>query len=125
MSEPAPIDLPPGLWSQPAPDSSGVDGLADVEAVQMVRTPATLHYDYTPGIATTRFLRAIKDKTPDGGALPRERQGLHPAPRRVADVGSPDDRAGRAGPRRHHGRLLRREPGLHRQRAGDPLRLRV
>jgi len=62
MSEPAPIDLPPGLWSQPAVDTSAVAELADVEAVQMVRNPARLDYDYTPGIATTRFLRAIKEK---------------------------------------------------------------
>ena len=56
ITEPAPIDLPEGLWSQPAVDTSAIEGLADVEAVQLLTVPAKLTYDYTPGIATTRFL---------------------------------------------------------------------
>jgi len=62
MSEPAPIDLPAGLWSQPELDTSAVAELADVESVQSLRAAATLYYDYTPGIATTLFLRALKEK---------------------------------------------------------------
>ncbi len=62
ITEPAPIELPEGLWSQPAVDTSAIEGLADVEAVQLLTVPAKLTYDYTPGIATTRFLRAIKEK---------------------------------------------------------------
>ncbi len=62
ITEPAPIDLPEGLWSQPAVDTSAIDGLGAVEAVQLLKAPAKLTYDYTPGIATTRLLRAIKEK---------------------------------------------------------------
>lgn len=62
ITEPAPIELPEGLWSQPAVDTSAIEGLAGVEAVQLLTVPAKLTYDYTPGIATTRFLRAIKEK---------------------------------------------------------------
>lgn len=85
MSEPAPIDLPAGLWSQPAVDTSAVDGLAAVEAVQMVRTPAKLDYDYTPGIATTRFLRAIKEKRLVGERCP-ETGKVYIPPRGVSPV---------------------------------------
>jgi hypothetical protein len=70
MSEPAPIDLPAGLWSQPALDTSAIDGFGDVEAIQSLRAPATLRYDYTPGLATTRFLRALKDKRLVGERCP-------------------------------------------------------
>ena len=85
MSEPAPIDLPAGLWSQPAVDTSAVDGLAAVAAVQMVRTPAKLDYDYTPGIATTRFLRAIKEKRLVGERCP-ETGKVYIPPRGVSPV---------------------------------------
>lgn len=61
ITEPAPIDLPDGLWSQPAADFSALEGIDDVEKVQLYTTPASLTYDYTPGLATTRFLRAIKE----------------------------------------------------------------
>ena len=63
MSEPAPIPLPEGLWSQPpltCPPSVSCGRRAGLT----VRTPAKIVYDYTPGIATTRFLRAIKEKRP-------------------------------------------------------------
>jgi uncharacterized OB-fold protein len=85
MSEPAPIDLPAGLWSQPAVDTSAIDGLDAVEAVQMVRTPAKLDYDYTPGIATTRFLRAIKEKRLVGERCP-ETGKVYIPPRGVSPV---------------------------------------
>lgn len=84
MSEPAPIELPEGLWSQPEIDTSAV-GLGDVEAVQMYRTPATLNYDYTPGIATTRFLRAIKEKRLVGERCP-ETGKVYVPPRGVSPV---------------------------------------
>ncbi|GEM_PF-193149 len=61
-TEPAPIQLPEGIWTQPAVDTSAVAELDAVEAVKIVRAPAKLVYDYTPGLATTRFLRAIKEK---------------------------------------------------------------
>lgn len=70
MSEPAPIDLPAGLWSQPALDTSAIDGLDAVEPVQSLRAPATLYYDYTPGVATTLFLRAIAEKKLTGEVCP-------------------------------------------------------
>lgn len=61
-SEPAPIEIPEGVWSQPEVDMSAVAEIASVESVRSVRAFASLTYDYTPGLATTRFLRAIKEK---------------------------------------------------------------
>lgn len=84
-AEPAPISLPEGLWSQPAIDTSAVPELADVEQVQLVRTPARLEYDYTPGIATTRFLRAIKEKRLVGERCP-ETGKVYIPPRGVSPV---------------------------------------
>ncbi len=85
MSETAPIDLPEGLWSQPAIDTSAVAELADVEPVQLVRNPAKLVYDYTPGAATTRFLRAIKEKRLVGERCP-ETNKVYIPPRGVSPV---------------------------------------
>ena len=70
IHEPAPIDLPEGLWSQPSVDTSALDGLDQVEAVQLINTPAKFVYDYTPGIARTRFLRAIAEKRLVGQRCP-------------------------------------------------------
>lgn len=84
-SEPAPIELPAGLWSQPEIDVSAVAELADVEPVQVVRTPATLVYDYTPGVATTRFLKALKEKRLVGERCPETGQVYVP-PRGVSPV---------------------------------------
>lgn len=61
-SQPAPIEIPEGVWSQPAVNMSAVADLESVEAVRSVRAFASMTYDYTPGVATTRFLRAIKEK---------------------------------------------------------------
>lgn len=61
-SEPAPIEIPEGVWSQPEVDMSAIEEIASVESVRSVRAFASLTYDYTPGLATTRFLRAIKEK---------------------------------------------------------------
>ncbi|MEX0769080.1 MAG: OB-fold domain-containing protein [Microthrixaceae bacterium] len=61
-NEPAPIELPAGVWSQPEVDMTAVAELGSVEAVQSVRAFASLTYDYTPGLATTRFLRLIQEK---------------------------------------------------------------
>jgi len=85
MSEPAPIPLPEGLWSQPAPDLSALGELADAEQVRTVRTPAKIVYDYTPGIATTRFLRAIKEKRLVGERCP-ETGKVYIPPRGVSPV---------------------------------------
>ena len=51
--------LPGGLWSQPQPTvpNTSVD-----EPVQRLRMPAAMVYDYTPGLAQTRFLRGLKEK---------------------------------------------------------------
>lgn len=84
-SEPAPIELPAGVWSQPDVDLSAVADLADVEPVQLVRMPATLHYDYTPGVATTRFLKAIKEKRLVGERCP-ETGKVYIPPRGVSPV---------------------------------------
>lgn len=85
MTEPAPIELPEGLWSQPAVDTSAVPELADVEQVQLVRTPASLTYDFTPGVATTRFLKAIKEKRLVGERCP-ETDKVYIPPRGVSPV---------------------------------------
>lgn len=85
MTEPAPIELPEGIWHQPAIDTSAVPELAEVEPVQLVRTPATLHYDYTPGIATTRFLHTIKEKRLVGERCP-ETGKVYIPPRGVSPV---------------------------------------
>jgi hypothetical protein len=36
--------------------------IADVEPVRSVRTPAALEYEFTAGVATTRFLTGITQK---------------------------------------------------------------
>ncbi len=51
--------LPDGLWQQPA---VSLPDLGDVEPVQRVCMPASMRYDYTPGVAQTRFLRGLADK---------------------------------------------------------------
>ena len=60
--------LPDGLWSQPTP--SGVDLPQGDEAVQRVRIPARIEYLYTPGLASTRFLRALEQKRIVGERCP-------------------------------------------------------
>ena len=51
--------LPGGLWSQPQPTVPNASG---DEPVQRLRMPAAMVYDYTPGLAQTRFLRGLKEK---------------------------------------------------------------
>jgi uncharacterized OB-fold protein len=51
--------LPDGLWQQPA---VSVPDLGDVEQVQRVQIPASMRYQYTPGLAQTRFLRGLEQK---------------------------------------------------------------
>lgn len=53
--------VPDGLWTQPELDTSAVD-LGDEEPVQRVRVPASIVYDYVPGLATTRFLRGLQQR---------------------------------------------------------------
>ena len=38
------------------------ESIRDVEVVRSVRTPAALEYEFTAGVATTRFLKGILDK---------------------------------------------------------------
>lgn len=57
-----------GLWSQPL--ATGVDVAAGEEAVQRVRVPARIEYQYTPGMAMSRFLRALADKRIVGERCP-------------------------------------------------------
>lgn len=85
MSDSAPIELPEGLWSQPAVDTSAVDSIADVESVQLITTPAKFVYDYTPGVARTRFLRAIEQKRLVGQRCP-ETQKVYIPPAGVSPV---------------------------------------
>ena len=62
--------MPEGLWSQPQPSFAAVAELAETEQVRSIRTPAALHYEYTPGTATTRFLRSIEQKVITGERCP-------------------------------------------------------
>jgi uncharacterized OB-fold protein len=54
--------IPEGLWSQPEVDTSAITELGGVEAIQRVRLPASVTYDYIPGLAPTRFLRGLAQK---------------------------------------------------------------
>ena len=51
--------FPEGLWAQPQPT---VPGDVDGEPIQRIRVPASIRYEYIPGKATTRFLRALERK---------------------------------------------------------------
>ncbi|NLA35048.1 MAG: hypothetical protein GX868_05090 [Actinobacteria bacterium] len=62
MSDTQISQLPEGLWTQPAIDASAVAELEGTDAIQRVRLPASIKYDFVPGIATTRFLRGLKEK---------------------------------------------------------------
>ena len=62
--------LPEGLWSAPDIDTSGIAALEDADAIQRVRIPASLRYDYIPGMAPTRFLRGLADKKIFGEKCP-------------------------------------------------------
>lgn len=59
--------FPEGLWSQPAPH---VPDLGDTEPVQRIRVPARIEYAYTPGVAMSRFLRALEQKRLVGERCP-------------------------------------------------------
>lgn len=50
------------LWTQPAIDTSAIDGLTDAETIKRVRIPASISYNYIPGLAPTRFLRGLAEK---------------------------------------------------------------
>ena len=77
--------MPEGLWTQPDIDLSSL-GLTDGdEAVRRVRNPARLEYDYTPGLATTRFLRAIEQKRLVGERCP-ETGKVYVPPRGMSPV---------------------------------------
>jgi uncharacterized OB-fold protein len=51
--------LPDGLWSQPP---ISVPDLGDAEPVQRITIPASMRYDYSPGLTQTRFLRGLEQK---------------------------------------------------------------
>ena len=55
-------ELPAGLWAQPAIDTSAVGEVVENDPVQRVRLPASIRYDFVPGVATTRFLKGLKEK---------------------------------------------------------------
>lgn len=74
MTEPAPIELPEGLWSEPQVDTSAVSFLDDVEATRLINTPARFVYDYTPGVARVRFLRSIEQKRLVGQRCPETKK---------------------------------------------------
>ncbi|MEI2697072.1 MAG: OB-fold domain-containing protein [Microthrixaceae bacterium] len=74
--------LPDGLWTQPLP--SGID-LGDVDAVQRLRMPAAMVYDYSPGLARTRFLRGLQEKRILGERCP-ETGDVYVPPTGVAPV---------------------------------------
>ena len=59
--------LPDGLWTQPQPTGPGTE--VD-ESVRRVRMPAAMVYDYSPGMARTRFLRGLQEKKIMGERCP-------------------------------------------------------
>lgn len=85
MSDPQPIELPDGIWYQPAVDASAVPALAGAEPVLRQRIPARLSYEYTPGAAPSRFLRALKDKRIIGERCP-ETGKVYVPPRGMSPV---------------------------------------
>lgn len=78
--------LPDGLWSQP---SVAVPDLGDTEAIQRVCIPASMTYRYTPGTATTRFLRALERKELLGERCPSTGKVYVPARGMSPVVGLP------------------------------------
>ncbi|UDY37754.1 Zn-ribbon domain-containing OB-fold protein [Dermatobacter hominis] len=74
--------LPDGLWSQPEPS---VPDLGVDEPVQRLRMPAAMVYDYTPGLAQTRFLRGLQQKKFLGERCPTTGEVYIP-PRGVSPV---------------------------------------
>lgn len=54
--------LPDGLWTQPEVDFTAVPALDGIEPIQRVRLPASISYDFIPGLAPTRFLRGLAQK---------------------------------------------------------------
>ena len=51
-----------GRWLTDSPRSPSPSACRDVEPVRSVRTPAELVYTYTPGDASSRFLKGIAEK---------------------------------------------------------------
>jgi len=74
--------LPDGLWTQPAPT---VPDLGVDEPVQRVRMPAAMVYDYSPGLARTRFLLGLEQKKILGERCPSTGE-VYVAPTGVAPV---------------------------------------
>lgn len=74
--------FPDGLWSQPAPT---VPVAPEGEAVQRVCIPASMTYDYSPGLAQSRFLRGLADKRILGERCPASGDVYVP-PRGVSPV---------------------------------------
>jgi uncharacterized OB-fold protein len=58
--------FPEGLWTQPAVSVPALDG----EPVQRVTIPASMRYDYSPGLTQTRFLRGLEQKKLFGERTP-------------------------------------------------------
>lgn len=75
-------EFPDGLWTQPQPTVPG--GPAD-DAVQRVMIPASMRYDYTPGLAQSRFLKGLAEKKILGERCP-ETGDVYVPPRGVSPV---------------------------------------
>lgn len=58
--------FPEGLWTQPAVTVPALEG----EPVQRVTIPASMRYDYSPGLTQTRFLRGLEQKKIFGERTP-------------------------------------------------------
>ncbi len=82
MTDPIVSELPSGLWEQPLPE---VPDLGGAELVQRIRVPASLVYDYTPGSAPSKFLRALAAKSILGGCC-AEDTDVYVPPRGVSPV---------------------------------------
>ena len=76
-----------GLMADPTPPEIALPpSLEGVELVRSVRTPAALEYEFTAGVATTRFLKGIT-REEDPRRAGAGRQGLRPVPRRRPAAG--------------------------------------
>jgi uncharacterized OB-fold protein len=58
--------FPEGVWTLPAVTVPAVEG----EPVQRVTIPASMRYDYSPGLTQTRFLRGLEQKKIYGERTP-------------------------------------------------------
>ena len=98
--------------------------IADVEPVRSIRTPARLDYEFTAGLATSQFLRAVKEKKLIGGGCPVCGKVYVP-PRGSCPIdGVPTTEQVEVADTRHRHDVLRRQRPVLRPGGRDALRVR-